>query len=431
MKKIIIAALMMMPALLPATGQRVVTLKQCYDSVAVNVPQASEKELLNNISNLKERNIGVNYLPSVDMNGSYMYNSNVVDLSKIMGALSSINPNIVIPDIPHDQYRATIDVNQLIWDGGVTRNAREVEQTALELNLQQNEADIYKLREQVNNYYFSILLTDKQTEIIGVLLTEINSRLNDATSAVANGVMLKSNLDVLTAEKLKTEQSLSDLKIRREALLSVLSSLTGDESIVNASLLMPQPVVDYDAHISNPDMKIFDLRKNQLEANKYLLKAQRMPKAFGMASIGYGSPKGNNMLSGEAGSFYSVGFGLKWNIFDWHKSSNERQSLTLQQRLTDSRRTATEEGLQRVLRIKRSEIESLILSETTDNKLIEIRTSIAAASASQFKNGTITATEYLTELNAEKQARLNAEINRINLARTKVEYLNITGQEIE
>jgi outer membrane protein TolC len=431
MKRIIIVSITLMLVLMPATGQRSVTLKQCYDSVAVNAPAASEKELLSTISTLKEHNIGSNYLPSLDVGGSYMYNSDVVDLSKIMGALESVNPNIVIPEIPHDQYRATFEVNQLIWDGGVTRSAREVEQTALELNLKQNEADIYKLREQVNNYFFSVLLTDKQTEITKVLLSEIESRKNSAESAVANGTLLKINLDVLIAEKIKTEQMLSDLIMRREALLSVLASLTGDETITGSSLLLPSPVVIYDSKIDNPDLKLFDLRKNQLEAGKDLLRSQRMPRAFGLATIGYGSPQGNNMLSGEAGSYYSLGVGVKWNIFDWHRSSNDRESLTLQQRLTDSKRSAAEESLQRVLRIKRSEIESLIQSEATDIKLIEIRTNITAAAASQLENGAITATEYLTELNAEKQARINAEIHHINLARTRVEYLNITGQEIE
>ncbi|HNX67661.1 MAG TPA: TolC family protein [Bacteroidales bacterium] len=431
MNRLVITLSLMTVAFLPMYGQKVVTLRQCYDSVAINAPQASEKELLRNISDLKERNIGTNYLPSVDLGANYMYNSDVVDLSKIMGFLSTINPNISIPEIPHDTYRGTIDVSQLIWDGGVTRSAREFEQTALDLNLQQNEADIYKLREQVNNYFFSVMLTDKQSEIAAVLLSELDARISAAKSAVSNGVMLKTNLDVLTAEKLKTEQSLSDLKLRREALVSVLVSLTGDESINNGTLKLPEPVINYDNPIDNPDMKLFDLRKSQFEANKNLIKAQRMPRIFSTATVGYGRPQGNNMLSADAGSYYSFGVGLRWNIFDWHKSSNDRQSMALQQQITDTRRAATEEGLQRVLRIKRAEIESLILAEATDRKLIEIRTSVSASAASQFENGTITATDYLTELNAEKQVRLNAEMHRINLIRARIEYMNITGQEIE
>jgi outer membrane protein TolC len=56
---------------------------------------------------------------------------------------------------------------------------------------------------------------------------------------------------------------------------------------------------------------------------------------------------------------------------------------------------------------------------------------ITASSESQYQNGTITATEYLNELNSERQAMINFEIHKINLSMARIEYLNISGQEIE
>lgn len=431
MKRTTLSILLFILLLTPVVSQRRLTLKECYDSMAVNTPVASEKEYISRISSIKERNLGIAYLPSVDLNGSYLYNSDVVDMSQMLGGLSSMIPSVAIPEIPHEQYRATVDVNQLIWDGGVTRNARQAEQIALELNMQQNEADIYKLREQVNNYFFSILLTEKQIEVTKLVLSAVESRIATARSAVDNGVSLKINLDVLIAEKLKTEQTITDLSLKYDALLSVLSMLTGSGNPDGVTLALPQIVIAYDTTISNPEMKLFDLRARQLEAGKEILQAQRMPKAFGMASVGYGNPPGNNFLSGEADSYYSFGIGIKWNIFDWHKNKNERESLSLQQLQIESRHTAAEDALQRALRLKKAEIQSLQQTAATDEQLIKIRTDISAAATSQLENGTITATEYLTELNAEKQARINAEIHRISLARSCVDYMNITGKEIE
>ena len=51
----------------------------------------------------------------------------------MLGSLP-VSPSL-LPTIPHEQYRATIDVNQVIWDGGVTHSAREVEKVVNELNL--------------------------------------------------------------------------------------------------------------------------------------------------------------------------------------------------------------------------------------------------------------------------------------------------------
>lgn len=67
---------------------------------------------------------------------------------------------------------------------------------------------------------------------------------------------------------------------------------------------------------------------------------------------GYGNPPGNNFLSDKADIYYSLGAGLKWNIYDWGKNSNERKTLAIQQQLLEIRRGAAEESLQRMLTLE-------------------------------------------------------------------------------
>jgi outer membrane protein TolC len=80
---------------------------------------------------------------------------------------------------------------------------------------------------------------------------------------------------------------------------------------------------------------------------------------------------------------------------------------------------------------KNSEIESLKTLTATDSDLITLRKRITASADSQYKNGTLTATEYLNELNSERQAMINYEIHKISLSMAKIEYMNISGKEIE
>ena len=80
---------------------------------------------------------------------------------------------------------------------------------------------------------------------------------------------------------------------------------------------------------------------------------------------------------------------------------------------------------------KSAEISSLETLLATDQELIEIRKRITSAAESQYENGTITATEYLNEMNSERQALINHEIHKINLVMARVEYMNICGKEIE
>jgi outer membrane protein TolC len=126
-----------------------------------------------------------------------------------------------------------------------------------------------------------------------------------------------------------------------------------------------------------------------------------------------------------------MGAGIKWNIFDWNRAKNEKQLISLQQVIIENRKTDMTDNLRRQLESKMSEINSLRELVRTDSELIVLRKRITSSTESQFENGTITATEYLNELNSEKSAVINSEIHKINLALAAIEYLNISGQEIE
>ena len=421
----IIAVAVLLSAVSASWSQKSVTLWQCYDSAAAVTPLSGEAALYSEVSALRDKNLASAWLPALDINGSFVYNSDILDIAQIYGQLPV--PPEVIPSIPNEQYRATFDVNQVIWDGGVTRSARAVEQVVHELNLKQNEADVYRLREQVNNYYFSVLLVSSQIEVTGVLIADLDGRINEASSGVTNGVVTPVTLDVLKAEKIKAGQQLTELTRRRQSLVSALEQITGMTGLQDALFQLPDITISGDEIINNPDMQIFEVRSRQLEVSKNLLKSQRMPKAFGFAQAAYGNPPGSNFFSETADFYYSVGAGFKWNIFDCNKNSNDRKSLSIQQQLIDIRRSATEESLQRLLTIKMTEISALREAAEMDEELINIRKKIAGVAASQLENGTITASQYLTELNNEKQAVINAAIRQIGISRAEVDYIYITG----
>lgn len=425
MRKTIISAALIFSACF-ASGQKLVTLWECYDSAAVATPLSGERALYTEMSTLRDHNISAAYLPSLDASASYNYFSDVVDMSSMLGSLPI--PPGSLPSIPHDQYRVTLDINQVVWDGGVTRNARAVEEVVQELNLAQNEADVYRNREQINNYYFLILLTSRQIEISELLMTDLDARMKEAQSGVSNSMVTPVTVDVLNAEKIKVAQSLTELKYRKEGLIKALSQITGIDDLKDAVFSLPEPLMAYNNEIETPEMHLFDVRSRQLEVSKSLLKSQRMPKAFVFAQAGYGNPPGNNFLSDKADVYYSMGAGIKWNIFDWNKNSNERKSLTIQQKLIEIRKDATSEALQRLLTVKQSEIEALKVSAGSDAELIAIRKKITATAASQLQNGTLTASQYLTELNNEKQAEISAAVRQISIVRAEVEYMNITGK---
>ena len=67
----------------------------------------------------------------------------------------------LLKPMPQDQYKLTLDINQVIYDGGAIKSARAIEKTDLSINDKQTETDLYKLSGQINTYYFNLLLLEQ------------------------------------------------------------------------------------------------------------------------------------------------------------------------------------------------------------------------------------------------------------------------------
>jgi outer membrane protein TolC len=415
----------------PLQAQKLLTLKECYEKAMSSNPLALEKAGYSDISQLRDENLAKGWLPTLDANGSLIYNSSVIDMSGVLGSLPIPGIANAIKPLPHEQYKVTVDINQVIYDGGAIKGARALEKADLLVNQKQTEADLYKLRTQINSYYFNILLIARQKELLENYLEIIKKRIASMQSGVGNGVILKSDVDVLSSEKIKIEQQLAENNIRKTAFLKILSDLTGSELDGSTELTMPTQSDELSGDLFRPELQLFDLRKEQLNAGLKVIESKRMPKAVGFASLGYGNPPGSNFFKNEFAPYYVVGASIKWNIFDWNKSKNEKKIITFQQGIIDDRRSDLTDNLKRLMIAKNSEIESLKTLTATDSDLITLRKRITASADSQYKNGTLTATEYLNELNSERQAMINYEIHKISLSMAKIEYMNISGKEIE
>jgi len=412
-------------------GQVVLTLKDCYVLAMASSALAGEKDTYAEISGLKEQNLSKGWLPTLDVNGSFVYNSEVIDMSSALGSLPVPGIADALRPLPHEQYKVNLEINQVIYDGGLIKNSKALEKTDLNINKKQTETDLYKLRGQINGYFFSLMLAEKQKELLNNYHNLITRRISSVQSAVENGVISKSDLYTLSAEKIKIEQQLSEIEIRKSSLLKVLSGLTGKDLDTATKFILPELSEENSNEILRPEMELFDLRKEQVAAGLKIIDSRRKPKAFGFATLGYGNPPGNNFFKDEFAPYYIVGAGLKWNIFDWDKAKNEKQVITYQQSIIEFRKKDMTESLTRLLDTKKAEIESLNSLLESDSILIDLRKKITASAGSQYENGIITATELLNEMNSEQQALISFEIHKINLALAKVEYLNISGEEIE
>ena len=76
--------------------------------------------------------------------------------------------------------------------------------------------------------------------------------------------------------------------------------------------------------------------------------------------------------------------------------------------------------------VKLKKLLSLQEQLKTDKEIIRLRQNITQASAAQLQNGVSTVSDYLTQLHAEQQARLDQQRHLIQLAQAQVTF-NLTN----
>src|SRR6056297_2001353 len=182
--------------------QNEISLQNCYDQMFQNYPLVKDSVIYSNINELKIKNLKSGWLPQTELKAQATYQSDVIniDIDIPMG-------DIQIPQADKDQYKATVDINQLIYDWGRIKSARKIENAELKINQQNNRVELNKLKEQINKFYFAILILQKNEELMTTMIQEINKKQSTVESGIDNGVLLPSDLNVLKAEKLKLRQN--------------------------------------------------------------------------------------------------------------------------------------------------------------------------------------------------------------------------------
>lgn len=397
----------------------VITPDYCFKRALATYPLTRQGELYTRLHELQINTLKAGNLPQVALNGQASYQSDVTEFP--------INlPNITIPSLDHDMYKATLDFSQVIY-GGNSYHQQVVEDINLKLNQQNLETELYKLKERINQYFISILLIDENSKLNKLLREDLNAKLSRIESGVRNGTTLQSNADIIRAEIIKTDQRLIESHFNREAYIKMLSELISDTLPANSEFELPDPVVNTVLFIDNrPEYRVFDLQLSRFEVQKKLVDTRLRPKVAGFATLGYGRP-GLNALLNEFDTYYLFGAKLTWNLWNWNQTRNDRNVLDLQAGITLTQKETFDKNVAVTAQQYMADInkyEQLIIA---DFQIIALRNSITKSASSQLDNGVITSSDYLMELNSEMQAKLNLAVHQVQLKQARINYLAATG----
>ena len=420
MKHLVIVFLLIAQVSL-AQQKESVDIYNCFEAVESNHPKADEKPLIDEQTRLKIENLKAQWYPNLDLNAKATYQSDIVEIDVDLPFEADF------PSPSKDQYKVTMDVNQMIYDGGVVKYSKEMERLGEKVEKQSVEVDLYQVKDQVMEVFLGIRLLQKQKEILQSTMKELETKIHTVKSAVDNGTLLPSDLKKLQAERLNLEQNLDDLDSQIEASYEVLNELTGLETDTSTFLLLPDITLDQKKDYQRPENELFQMQKQQLDNKENLLQAQKMPKVFAFGQFGYGKP-GLNMLNDEFDTFYIVGARLSWNIWDWNQTKRERQLARLQKDMVGVKENTFNKNLDIHLEKIEADLSKYEKTLQRDQKIIGLRQDVIQSARSRLENGVITSADYITDLNQLTKAKITHERHKIELLKAKINYLFTIGK---
>lgn len=416
MKKAIIILIVLFAV--PMFGQQTLTLQECYELTTVNYPLAKQSQLLEEQNRLDKEVVSNTKLPQLSLDAQATYQSDVIEIPI---------PNSTIEPLNKDQYRATLSVNQLIYNGGATDASLDVKSAQLKTKQKQVEVNLYKLKQKINQLYFSILLSKETDLLLKAKQEQLQVKLNEVKSGVKYGVILPSSDKVLEAELLKINQQLTDVESNRMILIETLSSIIGQSINPSTNFQNPLVAIVLKTELNRPELELFQLKKEEIESSKAMISKQNAPKLFGFATGGYGNP-GLNMLDNSFQPFYTVGVKLNWNVFDWNSNKKQRESLAINKDIVDTETETFILNTNTELNQQQKEIDKIEAFITSDLAIINLRKEVLKSADSQLKNGVITSSAYITELTNLYEDENTLIKHKIQLQLAKANYNVIKGQ---
>ncbi|MEA3462205.1 MAG: TolC family protein [Bacteroidota bacterium] len=419
MRTLIILLILMFSGVVMAQESH--TLFDCQQMARENAPRLGDLDVIQKMGETKIDQAGTSWYPSLDLNGKLSYQSDVVEVT-----LTDPTIPVEFPQVPHDQYGLNLDVSQNLYDGGLSRGKKSYEEALMAADLQQVEVDLYTLKGRVNQYYFAVLVLQENMRNLEIHMENLNARKEAVQTAVNHGTLLETELHIIEVERLKVKKSMIELESRNKAYMAALRILCGEG--FNEQAILENPRFDEigNKDLARPEYRLFDLKNASMEVGKELTGRKRMPVLYAFGQTGYGKP-GYNVMSEEWDYYYMVGAGLKWKIWDWNSTSREKQIIGYQQEMLQTQRASFDKELESLLVQEETKMEQYRRTMEMDKQVLELQQKISQQAAVQLDNGTMTATDYITELNKENLARITLATHQVLLMQSMANYLTIQG----
>ncbi len=392
------------------------TLEECHRLAKENYPEIKRYELIDKSEQYNIKNALMAWAPQINISGQATYQSATPTYPEVFDAFLAMN-GIDMLGIDKLQYKAAIDVNQTIWDGGYTKANLDIAKADAKTERKQNEIALYNLQSRVNDIYFGVLLLEERKSQTENLIEVLESNLSRIKVYQKNDIAMQSDVDAIEVEVLTAKQNLEQVKSSLKSYRQMLESFIG-QSLKDEKLQRPAMPQIANQTSNRAELQLFELQKEKLSSQRKLINSSLMPhfSLFGQVYYGYpGLDMFKSMMENNPDLNAIAGIRMSWNLGGFYTKKNNLNKILIAERQIELQKDVFLFNTNLQLSQNNSEIERLKQALIEDEKIIDLRRSIRIAAESKMENGLIDATELLEKINQEASSLINRSQHEIEL----------------
>ena len=410
---------------LPANAE--VTMDECREMARKNHPAIRTYGLIEATRECSLSNASRLWLPSIQIGGLAGGYNNPISIDDLFASIQGtptgklfLNTvihgmlNVVNPS-PHT-YKASAALNQHILDGGAATSAKKIAEAEAQVHRAETDVTLQQVCNRVDEIYFSILLLEKRIMQLESKQEVLYTAKDRVASLLESGSARSDELDEMDAACIETEQKKVDMESSLKYFRLALSLLTGkdlmtDELIIPPALPQPQ---------ATPQILLLDNRMNLLALERDKLNVAVRPHLDLVADAYYGYPNRNifaDLVSYSPGANFFVGLRLSWNLSAFYTRKNNLTIISNSMKRIDVQKDILKLDIRLRNNAVDTEMERLQKCLERDDELISIRKRLRESAELSYSQGVIDASQLISRIDDEFQARLNAEIHGIESLR--------------
>lgn len=400
-----------------AQSPSTISLEQCYDLAIKNDPLNEKKELLAQATALKIANLDTYNKPNFSWNAQASVQSENV---KLPFEIPGVEPF----ELPLVRAQTTIEAAYALTDWGRVDFQKQIEQANLLVQQQQIDVQLRSYKEQINRFFLGVLLLKNQEQILLNGLETVETKVPPMEAAIRNGVLLESELARVQVEILKIKAKIVSVQQEQLSALAVLSDLIGQELPADVQLKLPNlDDFSFEVVVNRPELELFSLQKQAILAHENLLTIKNKPQFGTFLQAGVGYPNPLNLFDNTVSPFAILGAKMTWNFWDWGRTERERELLSVQTQIVDNQKAVFERNVGLMDGKFQQDVKRMEALIEKDKEIEALQESILTQLSTQLDHGVITASDYLVQAKAVREAQLTLKSRLTQLQQIKIDYL--------